>query len=285
MRALFGIMLLGALIALSACQFVPHPIFPDAKPVTATNNATEVVSDGLLKRGERVVYAVQIPAALVRERALLYLEVEALNPAARIEVTARDLLGRVYAHSYSPEYFFFAPAVSRTALVATGELSLTTQAIEPTVACRGPCVLQPAPVMPIYLEIINRGFSETRYNLYAFRDVYWDVNEPGNDAESGAVEIPAGRAAQGALETLGDVDFFVTAGPVSRVHLAGTMTVEIEPTAVLSDFVTGARIATITAGANADISPPRRVLIRVYSGNDLAGPSGSSFYEITTTAP
>jgi len=136
--------------------------------------------------------------------------------------------------------------------------------------------------MPIFLEIINRGFSETRYNLYAFTGGYWDVNEPSNDTERGAVVITAGGA-QGALETLGDVDYLVTAGPVSRVHLAGTMTVEIEPTAVLSDFITGARIATITAGASADITPPRRVLIRVDSGNDLAGPSGSSFYEITTT--
>jgi len=276
MKALFLVMALGLLIALAACQF-PHPIFPDAKSATATNDAETAVASGLLGRGEKVVYAVRVPSAVVNQGPLLYLEVRALNTAAQIEITAHDFLGKAYAHSDSPDYFL----EPRTALAVTGEPSLTAQAIVPTVSCRGPCILQPAQLGIVYLEISNTSIHDTRYDLYAFAEAYWDVNEPGNDTLDGAVAIPVGETVRGALETLGDIDYFVTAVPVSSVSISGLMTVE--PTAVLRDFDTGATLGTISFGSSRPVDPPARVLITVDSGNDLAGPSGSSFYDITTT--
>lgn len=275
MKALFRVMALGLLIALASCQF-PHEV---PRTATATNDAETEVSSGLLRSGDTVVYLVRVPSAVANQGPLLYLELEAINTEARIEITAHDLLGNPYARSRSSEYFF-DPAGT---LAMAGEPSLTAQTIAPTVSCRGPCILQPARMGVIRLEVRNASIHDTRYNLYAFAEAFWDVNEPGNDTEQGAVVIPVGGTVQGALETLGDVDYFVTAGPVRSVRITSVPTNTVEPTAVLSDFVTGARISTITAGASAYFETPKRVLIQVSSGNDLAGPSGSSFYNITTT--
>jgi hypothetical protein len=281
MRALFGITLLGALIALSACQFVPHPIFPDAKPVNATNDGETAVSEGLLLRGERVVYAVRVLPAVAGQNQLLYLEVEVLNKRANVSITAHDFLGRAYAQSNSPD--FFEPVVAGPALVVTGDPPMTAQATQVDVICRGPCILQPAQAGIVFLKIENTGIVSTDYRLFAFTEVYADVNEPTNNTNSGRVEFSG--LVRGALETLDDVDFYVTQEPVRSIRITGAPTVTVAPRAALFNDDTGGDLGDITAGTDNDeriFSTPIRVRIQVSSANDRAGPSGSSFYQITT---
>ncbi|MBS3933848.1 MAG: hypothetical protein KGZ35_05780 [Truepera sp.] len=280
MKGLFGVLLLGALIALPACQL---PIFPGATWVDATNDGARVVSTDLLSSGERVVYAIRISPAVAGQNQLLYLEVEVLNERANVSITAHDFLGRAYAQSDSPDYFF-EPAVSRTALAATGEPPMTAQGIGVEAFCRGPCILQPAQVGIVFLKIENTGIVSTDYRLFAFTEVYADVNEPTNNTNSGRVEFSG--LVRGALETLGDVDFYVTQEPVRSIRITGAPTVTVAPRAVLFNDDTGGDLGDITAGTGnyeRIFRTPIRVRIQVFSGNDRAGPSGSSFYEITTT--
>ena len=281
MKVVFRVLALGALSALAACNFLPHPIFPDATRVTATNDATAPIATGQLLVDEEVVYAIFVPSAVVNQRPLLYLEVEVLNLLAEVEITAHDLLGRAYAQSDSPDHFS-APVVSGRALSADGDAPMAVQSIVPTILCRGPCILQPAEVTTVYLKIRNTGFDSTNYNLYAFTEAYSDTNEPINNTLGGAVEF--GGSIQGALETLDDVDFYLTARPVRSIRIAGpTGPVTVLPTAVLTDYVTGASRGEVAPGTTITFEPPVRVQMRVSSDNDRAGPSASSFYEITTT--
>lgn len=283
MKVVLRVMALGGLVALTACALLPNPIFPDATRVTVDNDrygpTTPIASD-LLLVGEEVVYAVRVPQAAVNQGPLLYLEVEALNPLTDVEVTAYTALGAAYAQSSNPAYFTGVSTAS--ALAAEDSAALAVQSITPTVSCRGPCILQPATATTVFLKIANTGIDSTNYKLYAFTEPYWDEHEPANNVPGGAVEFDG--LVQGALETLGDVDYFVTAGPVSSIRIEGSAVVA--PRAKLTDAITGGELGTITAGTakNEEIfSEPKQVRVRVVSGTNRAGPSASSFYEISTT--
>lgn len=241
-----------------------------------------LVKQGALQSGESITEFFTVPASLSGD--LIYFELDQDNG---LELTLSKGRGPDLESS-DPRFF---------GIVGFGIASsaLETQAIEINIICRGPCVIfergQVGEERVVTLTISNPTNSVKNYGLYAFSDSYADSTEPENNdcslIESSEIDVSSivirpSESYEGALETVEDEDCFNSDGSVNAVTLETFRNTAIVVAADVYDefgFVT-----TLRAGPGDDSDSVEvgnsKVRVKVLPGNNRAGPSANSGYEL-----
>lgn len=273
-------------LVLAACQISvtpPTPTFPPslAGTVTAqdTNNPTAQAS-GTLAPGTIRYYRVNVPTA----RGLLYGEV---SNDAGLRVSLYTSGGSMVAVSNSRT--FFATSVAGLS-AADAAVDVGGSSIAVPYACVGPCAaVVPSASSTYYLGVANTSGSTRAYEVFAYTMDETDENEP-NDASLGATVLAGATSDRGAIEVVGDVDYFeyqATSGGAHYVvftpfDLGLGLELEIIGVACAGNCgpISGAPGDNVLGLLDGD-------LLRVRSAVGRAGPSASSGYvvEVTTTVP
>lgn len=170
---------------------------------------------------------------------------------------------------------------SSSAFFATGKEGLQSsravvQAITPQVTCRGACIIQDAAKSEYLLRITNPGTEVVTFELYVFIEDYQDPGEPQNNITASASVIE--EETSGAIERLGDVDYFVsnTTGTLqfnsSSALLLRAAVLDIDDSATV--------LETLQPGESFEL-PDDGAYVRVYvEGNNRAAASAQSRYTL-----
>ncbi len=178
---------------------------PSATPVTAdaSYQGSPNYSDTLAPY-ETVDYRVSMSNVTT---ALLHAEAD-----GPVTLLVMDSSGRPIISSASSA--FFASGTSALSLASVGASGgLGRAAISTTESCAGPCGLVRVADSRYYLEVTNTTGSTAGVDLYVFGTTYGDVYETRNNSRLGttAVLSSATGSDSGALETIGDVDYWYIA--------------------------------------------------------------------------
>lgn len=205
---------IGALcaLALAACN-TGGPGGPGGPPgntifVTAGLDPDAALETVSLDSLESQAFAVEVPQEVV-DAGLLYVELDRL---VDLEVMTSGW-GTVTFSSSSFDYF----GSGTQGLSPTGAGAPAPQSIVSTVTCDGSCVLlEPANAGTVYVRVTNRG-PVVNVSLFAYGDQHMDEYEPENDETATASTFGAIDSDSGAIETVGDVDYwyFPDGGTVS----------------------------------------------------------------------
>jgi hypothetical protein len=259
-----------AALLLVACGASGGPV---ERPIAATIAAQDStspsprLSDRTIQAGETLHYRVDVPTA----RDLLY--GEAVGSGLR--VTWSTTGGGVLAVSNSPTYF----AGSVGALAASGSDGdvLEPQSVDVAYTCRGPCAAIAPSASSYILSVHNTTGSSRTFDLYAYTFAANDSNDRGsasNQTASTATTFSGTDSLSGAIELVGDRDWFAYTGSTTRqIEFS-----PVDPSLGLRlRFADGAEIT----GGTAPLLPGDR--FEVYSVLGRAGPSGTSSYFIEIT--
>jgi hypothetical protein len=214
----------------------------------------------------------------------LYFELVA---SADVRITLFSQTGGAIATSDNPTYFS----------ESNQGLALSPQAIATSSVCRGPCIIVPKSSSGFVLTIENRSPLSTSYDLYIYNENLTDTLEDSEDCDpsfvrgslSPAIEVIPPEPIVRAIETLGDRDCFYSQDfNVREVTLATfnstAIEVELDVYQVRSSVSTRF-VGSLSAGPGREddvltLDPNYPVLIIAKSGNERAGPSGSSRYQV-----
>ncbi len=261
--------MIGCGLFLAACDFVPGgPSLrdPDATVRTGADPMVSVATFNLAP-GENVL--VQVNIAPVTGRQLLYIEL-----GANVDLEVGDASRALLASSSSPEYFARGRAGLRGA-------SIEPQRIQLDVQCRGSCViLEPRGSNTFYALIRNTSGARQTVPLFAYMEFYSDEFEPMNNSIDGAAPLPVGvdLAESGAIETLGDVDYWrVTSS--GRVLFASPETNIGIQAELLSSSGTSLG-GPYGAGSEFDVTVGQIIVVR--SSLDRAAAPADSAYQLTS---
>lgn len=284
-----GIRLAGIcalLVSLSSCvtPIVDPPLgpFPGAVALTLGTGADPVRSDEV-GTAQTDVYKVTVPADPAATGDLLYFEAVPATPV-KLRLTLYNGDGEPVLQSDSADYFGPSGAAQ------TATRPLTDQAIGVVPICRGPCVLEPAPLTPgqpervYYLKVeapadaAGVAVEGVAYGLYLYSDVFSDTGEPVNNDRNTAVSVSGD--ATGALETLGDEDWYRADTAATRISLAsGAAALSLRAEVF---FENGTVVSSVPVGTPFTLpQAPQRFLVRVYADIDRAAVAGDSTYTLT----
>jgi len=265
--------LVAALLAVAGCQItiVPAPLPTVSGVLTAqtTLNPTAQIT-GVLAPDEVRYYRVDVP----NPSDLLYVEAVGSGLQVSLRTSGNSLLGV----STSPRYF--AASVGLLALAADeGDQALEAASLVTAFVCQGPCVALRSPGIASYLmRVENLSGSSRNFSLFAYTIPVNDTFEP-NGSRASATVLPSTGNYRGAIEWLGDEDWFVYTGPSSaNLFLVFTP----------FDVDLGLRLEVVDcAGCPVLGTPGQNVVgllqgdvLRVRSAAGRAGPAGSSGYDI-----
>jgi len=279
-RAMLRLSLLAAFVLfVTACQITVVPI-PFDPVVVATINAQDSTEptprrDAVtIAPGETLWYEVRVPVA----RDLLYGEADGNG----LRVRWVDRSGSTLAASRTPRWF--AASVSAVAAsqeeAALATADLRTRSIDIFFECFGPCAAIAPTDDRFYLEIRNLSPTLQSFDLYVYTFDANDQNDRGaNDnqtAETATRFSLADGPQGGAIELVGDVDWFHYTGSTERVL---RFSVRDELLGLMLQFEDGFSLEGTTAGLTTTVKPNER--FRVFSTLGRAGPSDSSGYSVS----
>lgn len=255
---------------LSACQISVEPL-PPPEPdvlVTARNDTANPVRTITVAPRATVLVQVDIDTTLP----LVYIEAES-SPNLNLEVLSANR-SRI-ASSSGPAFF----ASGRSGLLAADVEP--QQVVETALECRGSCVIvERGERTRLFARIHNPTSGSVSVALYAFGDIYQDTAEPGNDSRGGATPYAVGATAQGAIETVGDVDYWIMQGPGWVEFVAENRAVDI-----VADLYTagGALVATYESGDQFQVLAGQYLVVSAVGGR--AAPSADSVYTLVNGNP
>lgn len=261
----------AAVLSLSACSFTI--VGPPPADFTREANAEpeSAVWAGTVAAGASVVFELNVPSWVRAGHGVLYLE---LDRDLQLELRAPDDY-RLVASSSGPSFF----AWGSLGILSASADDLGAAAIGVPIACRGSCIIIPAKnAYSYYARVVNRAGGAQAVNLYFYGDDEQDDGEPYNDsaATAGLLDMASLSGVQGAIELLGDVDYWKVSatGTVSFYTAAGNpvgLVVEARQDGTWRPVIDkDAGSAMVYLGET----------IRVRSAVDRAGPSGSSRYTL-----
>lgn len=266
-------LLLLVTLVLAGCRTVPFE--PD---VAATFDAQLMnwpggkpepqASDLLLPAGSTAYYAIEFGAG---RSDLLYAEVVADGP---LRVSLLNARGGTLARSTSSEVF---PSDGSGDFFTADVEQLDPRSISAEFTCLGPCVAIRAIQSMVYIAVENQGSVSRTFDLYAFTMPFSDLNEP-NDGPTTATQVFGPGTASGAIETIGDVDWFVLGG--NSVH-AVTFYPDSDKLA-LRLRIEGSDVSLGYGGSDV-LFPGERFTVASSLGR--AGPSASSGYSLEIGPP
>ena len=268
-----------AIFALAACEisFGPGPFAPDIEDTftaQVTTPLTALRSNVQIARDETLVFRINMPDGV---RDLLYGEVV----GSGLRVSWLSTSGATLAVSQSPD--FFAGSVGA---LATGSSVDTLDAVAPRsvgdrYTCVGPCAaISPTASGYRYLAVRNLSNGPRSFDLYAYSMFANDSEDRGansNDTAATATPFGAGVDLEGAIELLGDRDWFRYTGSTDRI-LTFTVAEGSEGVGLQLRFEDGTVLSGLPGGPTAVLRPGDR--FEVYSALGRAGPAGSALYFI-----
>lgn len=197
-HTLFFSLAIAAALVLSACTITVEPGPPTPRPpddtVSAGTNPENVVGTYTLAPGATVLVRVNSDIT----RPVLYIE---LSQDMDLEVLN---VSRNRIASASSRAFFGSGSLG---LSSSGVLE--PQAVTLQVACRGSCVILDQGTSSHYFALIRNTSGASRsVNLFAYGDFFMDTGEPNNDVIATAPALDVVSGDSGALEVLGDVDYW-----------------------------------------------------------------------------
>ena len=276
--------LIGLALLLTACQITVIPYDPivaatiDAQDSTSPTPRRSNVS---IAPGETLVYEVRVPVA----RDLLY--GEAAGNGRRVRWVAR--FGFTRAASRTPRWFAPAvaalsgsaadPSAAGDAGVGASAAELGPRSVAVHFQCFGPCAAISPSSGRYYLEVRNQSPSTQVFDLFVYTFAANDLNDRGsssNDTAATATPFGPGDSPSGAIELVGDVDWFRYTGFSERVL---RFAVRDEAVGLVLQFEDGFTVEGTTAGLNTTVRANER--FRVYSASGRAGPSDTSGYAIS----
>ncbi len=265
----------AATLTLSACDITitGPPAGPPPPDVTRTagTDPDSAAWSGTVTRGDSVIFKLDVPASVSSGYDVLYLELD-----NNLQLELRDPnTYNVVASSSGPSYF--ARGIAGLSTAAAGELG--AQAIGLPTACRGSCIIIPAPsASTFYARVVNPTGTGLSTNLYFYGDAEQDTGEP-NDQLSDAVpfDVYAAGGDQGAIELLGDVDYYRVSQPRSVVF--STVTGNPVDLRVSVHDASGARVAG-PFDQNGVFNVQAGEYLKVYSLSGRAGAPASSRYTL-----
>jgi len=245
-------------------------------PIDATVTAQDTTSPSPLlsasvAAGATRTYQVNLATA----RDLLYAEAVGSN----LRVRLLSLGGSTLAVSDSPAYF--TAGLSRSA--AGVEAGPTPAAISVQFACDGPCAAVRPTAGAYLVEVQNLAAAPRSFSLYAYTFDANDLNDRGsasNDSMATATVISANGTFGGAIEWLGDEDWFRFTGTSERVLEFWVL--DTAP-GVRLRFDNGTILEGTLGGLTTTIEPNDRFM--VFSASDRAGPSATSGYFLMVSNP
>jgi len=245
-------------------------------PIDATVTAQETTSPSALLSasvgaGASRTYRVNVTGG----RDLLY--AEAVGSGLRVRLLT--LGGSTLAVSDTPDYFTGGP--SRGAAVAEAT-ALTPAAIAVQYSCVGPCAAVRPSAGAYLVEVQNLTSGAKSFDFYAYTFDANDLNDRGaasNDSSATATVIPGVGTYSGAIEWLGDEDWFRYTGP-DRVLEFSVLDTTL---GLRLTFDGGFTIEGTLGGLTTNLFNGDR--FRVYAGSNRAGPSATSGYFLQVTAP
>jgi hypothetical protein len=232
--------------------------FPGAEQVSAgTDPNSAADSDSVAGNGSKV-YDVTVSGGAASSD-LLYLELDTESASLVVYNSAGTAI---------------ASSADASGFIAGGSASvLGTAGIDVAVICRGSCVILEASAGSYFVEVNNQTGGTLNFDLYAFGDPFQDDNEPSNDLPATAPTLGTGD--EGAIETLGDEDWFIV-NTGGLVRFESTSDLDLRATVSKAN---GDPIASLSPGQATTVLATDRV--RVYEiGGDAAGPAGESGYSL-----
>jgi hypothetical protein len=267
--------LIASLILLAGCTIVVEPFDPVTRPVSASADPLSPVQTVTLGSSEEVWYEVSVSSNLVSSSDVIYFEAEPQGFADTSGVLSLRLYassGTVLASSVSPAGFG-----AGTTTLTSASASEFSPAIVNAVNCRGPCIILPSASGTFLIRVRNISGSTITVNFFAFGDQFADGNEPFNDSEQGAVGLVVNDEDTGAIETLGDVDWYV-------VNERGTFLFTSLSSAELRAEVWDGSVLVDTLSPGESVEVRVGDEIAVFSAGNFAGPPGSdgqgTFYTV-----
>lgn len=208
-------------------------------------------------------WEVRVPASLSGE--VLYFEVAS---ASAIEV---EYAGATFVSTTSASFRRLAPG-GASSMVAGSAAELAPQAIAVGRTCAGPCVIVPNRGGEAVLRVHNATNATLPVTIRLPAEQLDDRNEP-NDSRAAATPITGTDT--GAIEVVGDVDWYVTERG-GLLHFEGQPAIELEARIYDAE---GSRLATLQLGQSANVVAGDYVEVRARGAE--AGPSGSSLYSLS----
>lgn len=263
---------------LAACQVTFVPFDPDVAATINAQDSSEPTarhSGVALASGQSVYYEVRVPTA----RDLLYGEADGNG----LRVRWLSAGGSTLAVSQSPRWFVSSTAQLSTsdlgdAEVATAEIG--PRAIDVAFDCFGPCAAIAPTGSRYYLEVRNQSPVTQVFDLYVYTFDANDLNDRGsnsNQTAANATPFGASDNPSGAIELVGDVDWFRYTGGTARTL---RFSVQDELLDLVLEFeVDGAIVEGTLDGLTTNLYPNDR--FRIYSASGRAGPSGTSRYNLS----
>ena len=279
-RRLPSIAAIAALaVVLAACQITitPTPTWPPTFAGTVEAEPTfepTAQASGTLAAGASRYF--QLDVGVVRD--LVYAEVQG---GSGLRVSLYTSGGTRLAVSESATYF----GGSLAALSSSAD-GVSASSIAVAFPCLGPCVAVPSNASSYVAVVTNTAGASRGFELFAYTFDATDDFEP-NDLEASATLLNGAGTYVGAIEALGDQDFFEY-----NATQAGEFFVVFDP----FDAVLGLELEIVNCAECQvlDGTTGRRVeglldgdLLRVRSAAGRAGPSATSGYsiQVTATAP
>lgn len=259
---------------LAACNIViqlPFPVTPTPINAAGPSGSSSPITSFTLAPGEVVYYEIDVSSSQRSSYDVLQVEAGTDQP---LNLTFYGPSGSAYASASTPDYF----ASGTLGLASLGGATVVPQSLAVNRTCAGPCVVQNLASGTYYARIANRSSSTANVSLYAFVRNYDDSNEPANNSVGTAPFLPFSASGDsGAIETLGDVDYWVMNG-------TGTLSFASSSAAQLQADVytnTGAYLTTLLPGQS--YGPLYTGdYVKVYAlNNERAGVSGASVYFVT----
>ena len=277
-RAMHLTLLAGFVLLVTACQItvVPMPFDPVVVATINAQDSTEPTPrrpDVTIAAGETLWYEVRVPSP----RDLLYGEADGNG----LRVRWVDRFGYTLAASRTPRWFagsVGALSAGEEAVLAAADLR--TRSVDVFFKCFGPCAAIAPTDSRYYLEIRNQSPSPQSFDLYAYTFDATDANDrgaKGNQTAATATRFgPADGPQGGAIELVGDVDWFQYTGSSERIL---RFSVRDEALGLVLRFEDGFTVEGTTAGLTTTVRPDER--FRVFSTIGRAGPSDTSGYSVS----
>ncbi len=267
-----------AALALGACSSGPGPVYPDRLHVPIGGESIPVLDD-TVEPGQAHLYSIENFQG-IGDFDLLVIE---LDSDLTLEQTDRSGQA-VHAVSTGPVGFGPPPASPDAESLGAHDQGAIGPAGIAVAApnCRGSCLVFEAQNDVLYFQV--RGADvPTDYSLYAYFASYSDGTEPSNDYTDTAARYVLRSSDGGAIETLGDVDWWQVAADGPDGPLSGTITFHAPNASLdlrLHVYDNGVvRDEYYTDGDTLEVY--RYSVMRVRSGNGSAarGPNGFYYFE------
>jgi hypothetical protein len=240
-----------------------------------------------LSAGTSRIYKVNISDSVAQNNDVVYFDAVPLDGtkvSGYLEVTSYSVVGSQATPLYvsqSNEWFGRPNDPGLTSAAALADFA-PTSITSGVPACGGPCVVVPTPSGGSTAYIRVEGIqSTTTFDLYVVATTFSDVGEP-NDTFSNAEVVGGDLFVQGAIEIIGDTDWYVPDSNVAGVTFSGNNDLNL-----LANVYTesGSFRSTLSDGQTY-ILPPDQALqglrVEVYSDSDQerAAGAGRALYSI-----